>query len=85
LEIKTKVKGKDSIEVATTLDDIGCVYDSKKDYKKALKFYKKCLEIRIKIQGRDSTDVATNLHAIGTVYHSTGKLDKAMQYYNMSL
>ncbi len=36
LEIKTKIKGQDSIDVVKTLNNIGNVYNKKRDYKKAL-------------------------------------------------
>ena len=36
LEIKIKIKGKDSIDVATTLNNIGSVYDSLGNFNKAL-------------------------------------------------
>ena len=43
LEIQTKIKGPDSIDVATTLNNIGIVYKNKGDYAKALEHYNKCL------------------------------------------
>jgi len=51
LDIKTKIKGKDSIDVATTLNNIGSVYDSKGDYSKALEYYERCLNIKRKVKG----------------------------------
>ena len=45
MEIQTKFLGPDSIDVATTLNNIGLVYDNKGEYAKALEQYNKCLEI----------------------------------------
>ncbi len=45
LEIETKIKGKDSIDVAETLNNIGSVYYNKGDYPKALECYERCLYI----------------------------------------
>ena len=45
LEIQTKIKGADSIDVAISLNNIGSVYDNIGDYAKALEHYNKCLEI----------------------------------------
>jgi hypothetical protein len=51
LEIKTKVKGADSIDVAVTLNNIGTVYQEREEYKKALENYAKSLEIFIRVDG----------------------------------
>ena len=46
LEIEYKVKGKGSIDTASTLNNIGLVYDSQGNYPMALENYFKCLEIQ---------------------------------------
>ena len=51
LDIKIKVKGKDSIDVATTLNNIGSVHDSSGNFNKALEYYERCLNIKQKIKG----------------------------------
>ncbi len=43
LYIRTKIKGRYSIDVAETLNNIGSAYDNKKDYPKALEYFEKCL------------------------------------------
>ncbi len=48
LEIRTKVLGAGSIQVAGTLNNIASVYDNKGEYEKALENYNKCLEIETK-------------------------------------
>ena len=45
LEIQTKIKGADSIDVATTLNNIGLLYENIGYYAKALEHYNKSLEI----------------------------------------
>jgi nephrocystin-3 len=42
LQIKQKVKGKDSIDCASTLKNIGLVFYDKGDYVKALQYYEEC-------------------------------------------
>jgi tetratricopeptide (TPR) repeat protein len=68
LGIKIKIKGPDSIDVATTLNNIGNVYWTKGDFAKALENYNKCFDIETKIKGPDSIDVATTLNNIGMVH-----------------
>ena len=72
MEIETKIKGADSIDVAQTLNNIGLVYKGKGDYNKALDHYNKSLEIETKIKGADSIDVADTLNNIGNVYKGKG-------------
>ena len=84
MEIRFKIKGEYSIDVATTLNNIGMVYKVKGNYTKALENYNQCLEIRTKIQA-DSIDVATTLCNIGNVYHGKGDYTKALENYNQCL
>ncbi len=58
LDIKTKIKGNDSMNVATTLNNIGLIYEIKKDYSKALEYYEQCLDIETKIKWNNSINVA---------------------------
>lgn len=39
LDIKSKVKGKDSMDVATTLNNMGSVYDNVGNFTKALECF----------------------------------------------
>ena len=45
LEIRAKISGAESIEVAKILNNIGMVYKNKGDLNKALEIYKNCLDI----------------------------------------
>ncbi len=59
--------------MATTLNNIGSVYDNKGEYEKALETYMKCLEIRAKVLGPESIQVATTFNNIGSVYDNKGE------------
>jgi tetratricopeptide (TPR) repeat protein len=52
------VLGPDSIDVATSFNNIGSVYWSKGDYDRALENYNKSLAIQTKVLGPESIDVA---------------------------
>jgi hypothetical protein len=45
LEIREKIKGKDSLDVAASLNNIASVYDDQGKSDLALENYFKCLEI----------------------------------------
>ena len=77
--------GPESIDVATTLNNIGGVYDNKGEYEKALDNYKKCLEIRTRVLGPDSIQVAATLNKIGNVYDNKGEYEEALDNLNKCL
>jgi tetratricopeptide (TPR) repeat protein len=68
LTIKERVKGKDAIDCATTLNNIGSVYKNKGDYEQALLHYQRCLTIQERVKGKDAIDCATTLYNISFVY-----------------
>jgi hypothetical protein len=78
LQIKEKIKGKDSTDVATTLNNIGSVYDSSGNFSKALEYYERCLNIKSKIKGAESIDVATLLNNIGVLCEHKGDYNLAL-------
>ncbi len=56
------------MDVATTLNNIGDVFCSYKDYYPAFDHYKKSLDIKIKVKGAESIDVADTLNNIGNTH-----------------
>jgi tetratricopeptide (TPR) repeat protein len=72
LTIKERIKGKDAIDCAGTLNNIGSVYDDKGDYEQALLYYQRCLTIEERVKGKDAIDCATTLNNIGLVYRNKG-------------
>src|SRR5262249_33169034 len=73
----------DHREEATTLNDIGLVYDSLGERQKALDHYNEALQIRRAVGDRQGE--AATLHNIGTVYISMGENQKALDHYNQAL
>lgn len=43
LKVKEKVKGKESIDIASTLNNIGLIYYGQGNYPLALEYYQQCL------------------------------------------
>lgn len=54
LEIQEKVQGKENIDTASTLNNIGNVYADLSNYSEAIKYYERCLEIKEKVTGKGS-------------------------------
>jgi CHAT domain-containing protein/Tfp pilus assembly protein PilF len=68
---------------ATTLNNIGQVYNSLGEKQKALDYYNQALPIRRAVGNRSGE--ATTLNNIGMVYDSLGEKQKALDYYNQAL
>lgn len=69
LTIKEKQTGKDSLDCAQTLNNLGAVYKKMGKFVDALGYYSRALAIKEKIKG-DSMDCAQTLGNIGSVYQS---------------
>jgi CHAT domain-containing protein/Tfp pilus assembly protein PilF len=68
---------------ATTLNNIGAVYDDLGEKQKALDFYNQALPILRAVGDRGGE--ATTLNNIGAVYDDLGEKQKALVFYNQAL
>ncbi|MCE2906593.1 MAG: tetratricopeptide repeat protein, partial [Anabaena sp. CoA2_C59] len=68
---------------ATTLNNIGLVYDALGEKQKALDFYNQALPILRAVGDRGGE--ATTLNNIGRVYSALGQKQKALDFYNQAL
>ena len=68
---------------ATTLNNIGSVYDALGEKQKALDYYNQALPIR-RAEG-DRRGEAATLNNIGTVHNALGEKQKALDFYNQAL
>ena len=84
LELKSLVPENKWLNLASSYNNIGMVYDSKGELDKALEFYNKALEIQ-KEKAPNSLDLAGSYNNIGLVYRQKGELDKALEFYNKAL
>ena len=69
--------------LASTLNNIGFIYDNKGDMAQALNYYNQGLSLRESIN--DRLGASRSLINIGTVYQSEGDIDKALIYLNRAL
>ncbi|MCF3613901.1 tetratricopeptide repeat protein, partial [Planktothrix agardhii] len=68
---------------ATTLNNIGLVYDSLGEKQQALDYYNQALPLLRAVGDRRME--ATTLNNIGGVYDSLGEMQQALDYYNQAL
>jgi CHAT domain-containing protein/Tfp pilus assembly protein PilF len=81
LQILREVGDRDG--EATTLSNLGLVYDEIGEKQKALDFYGQALSILHEIGDRSAE--ATALNNTGGVYDSLGQIQKALDFYNQAL
>ncbi|CAF1294873.1 unnamed protein product [Didymodactylos carnosus] len=82
LKMREKFLPSDHPHIATSLKNIGLVYDNKGEYDRAVDYYPKCLKMKEKCLASDHPDIASSLLAIGNVYYSKGEYDRASDYYS---
>ena len=84
LGIYTLSGGNDE-SIATLLNNLGLVWDSKGNYDKAIDYYEKALQINMKALGENHIEVATNYNNLGSAWQSKGDYDKAIDYFEKAL
>ena len=68
---------------ATTLNNLGLVYDALGDKQKALAYYEQALPLSRQVG--DKGGEATTLNNLGGVYDALGDKQKALAYYEQAL
>ncbi|MES2566446.1 MAG: tetratricopeptide repeat protein [Bacteroidota bacterium] len=69
--------------LASTLNNVGFIYDNEGDMTKALDYYNQSLRIRLAIN--DKTGLSRSYINIGTVYQFKGDIPKALEYLQKAL
>jgi eukaryotic-like serine/threonine-protein kinase len=85
LALKEKNYGKDSIEAADILTELGILTEIEGKYKEAEALQRKVLEIRVKKFGELNRDVAVSLNNLAGVCVQQDKVEEAVGYYKKSL
>ena len=78
-------KGKQNVEIATTLHVIGLTYDKKGDTEAALRFLQEALLMRRFVLGEDHIDVTPTLTTIGIIFSRINKHSLGMDLLQESL
>ncbi len=85
LEIRKKVFGEESSEVAITLDNLGIAYANKQDFSKAEEFTKKSLAIFEKEVGISHHDTLLATDNLAQFYLMQGKIADAANLYQKQI
>jgi len=71
--------------IASSLNNIGVIYQYKKDYPKALEYYNQALEIRMKVLPENHQDQAASYTNIGETYEFLGEYQLALEHAQKAL
>ena len=85
VEIRRRVLGEDHPDYATSLNNLGVLYDAMRQYDRAELKYTQALEIRRRVLGENHPDYATSLYCLGALYSIMAQYDKAEQKYTQAL
>jgi eukaryotic-like serine/threonine-protein kinase len=85
LTIREQKLGRDSLDTAKSLDDLGALKLDKADYDSAETLMRKALQIRIKRLGPDSTGVAESYNNIASIQFEKGDWAKSEELSRQAL
>ncbi len=85
LAARERLFGPDHPDTATTLNDLGLLYDTMGDYAKAEPLYRRSLAIREKALGPKHPGTATTLNNLAELYRAMGDYAKAETLLKQSL
>ena len=77
------LKARDSIGMATALNNLGTNFKEDKQYDSALHYFRQSLNIKEKIEY--TKGIVTGLYNIGEVYKDVGLLNESLEYFKRSL
>jgi len=69
------VKGKEAVECASSLVNIGNLHENNIKFNEALQYYNKALSIFERVEGKESLYYAKTLSNVGNLYYGQGKLN----------
>ena len=81
LEIRERTLGKDHLEVAQVLDNLGAIPLQQERFDEAVQIYARGLEIRRRALGDDHPDVAASWNALGAAQYGLHQTESARDSY----
>jgi len=79
---KSMAAYKGSENIPYTLNDIGKVYQKRKDFQTAIKYHQEAFDISEKLNSK--VDMGQSLLGLGDTYMGQGDVEEAIDYYNRS-
>jgi CHAT domain-containing protein/Flp pilus assembly protein TadD len=84
LELKNifeEAQGKENLNYASLVNNLGLAYDKMGDYANAERYYLETIAVRGKVLGREHPDYAASLGALGMLYYNMGNYGSAERYF----
>lgn len=78
IALRQAIANHDSLHIASSLTDLGTIYDNNGKYDSAIVYYQHSLEIQIAALGSNHLDVATSYGNIGYYYFMIGEYDTSL-------
>lgn len=72
------ILGDEHVKVAKTLYGLGCVYETKREFKESMKYHKEAFRLRRRLFGQDDLAVAESLDKVCNLYMKQPNLEKAL-------
>ena len=85
LEIRINVLGPNHIDVATSYNDLGVVYEAMGQLEQAKDYIQRAIETYINVLGPNHIDVATSYSNLGSVFKAMGELEQAKDYHQRAI
>jgi tetratricopeptide (TPR) repeat protein len=82
LAIREKTLGRESFDVASSLNNLAFLYLAQGNYNQAELLYQRSLAIREKALVREHPDVGTSLNNFAVVYLAQGNIPRAIEFLN---
>ena len=85
IQIRMNVLGPNHVDVATSYDNLGLVYQAMGELEQAKDYHQRAIEIYINVLGPNHIDVATSYNNLGLVYEGMAELEQAKDYHQRAL
>ena len=81
LELAENTLGPEHPETASSVNNLGFLYQAMGQYDQALPLYQRALAIKEKVLGPEHPDTARSVNNLGALYDSMGQYDQALPLY----
>ena len=85
LDIRLKALGPTHVDVSTSYNNLGLVYQKMGQLEQAKDYHQRSLDIKLNALRPTHVDVATSYNNLGSVYKALGQLEQAKDYHQRSL
>ena len=85
MEMYTNVLGPNHIDVATSYNKLGLVYEALGELEQTKDYHERAMEIWINVLGPNHIKVAASYNNLGSVYNAMGELEQAKDYHEKAM